>query len=469
MRAIGRVALCWALLLPGPAAAQRPAIRVRAAPAPTAVSTLPLGVSFSRLTPSVRLDSPAAPTLAETPPLLTAPGPAGSLPLIMPRVAASPGVAPADAPVRGWSADAPALARPVSDADAAVEAAGFDEPAESPSAERASPGALSGGWVARRVAETVRSWSARSTPASAMLEGFTEIPSRRAGLGPARPQPQPRRRVVPGPATLPARLGYAAAWAVLIGIGGALNLPADGVWPVLGALAGGPALSWALTRAVYRDAGRGMAVPEYRAITGDEQERVARDARRLADQSGIAHPELRPHPFLLAQAAVTGGPARWSLNYFAGLLEMPEDQRRAVIAHEVGHVVHRDTAWLAAQVTAAGVAPALALAAAVSQPWLAVLALPLGAAGALLIASFMRLAEYQADRRSAWAMGGGRPLADGFRAALRDGHAPESYYAPEPSGFMGRLLRLLAGLFKSHPPVPARVRALESYRGPVAP
>ena len=153
------------------------------------------------------------------------------------------------------------------------------------------------------------------------------------------------------------------------------------------------------------------------------------ELERLARASGIKTPKLRIAPMSAPNAFAYGSPLAGS--YVAvteGLLRiMPREEVVAVLGHEVGHLKHRDVAWILALslipvavyylgriLLWAGMAGGGRKEERGANPLvLLAIGLALVAAGILfkfLIAHFNRLREYYADAHSALTLGTPRPL-----------------------------------------------------------
>ncbi len=234
------------------------------------------------------------------------------------------------------------------------------------------------------------------------------------------------------------------------------------------------------------------------------------ELERIARASGVRRPKLRIAPMSAPNAFAYGSPLAG--NYVAvteGLLRMmPREEVVAVLGHEVGHLKHRDVAWIlalslipvaiyylgrillwaslagAGRRDERGANPLLLIAVGVA----------LIAAGILfkfLIAHFNRLREYYADAHSALTLGNPRPLqralarihaaihaSPRIREELTSKEHMAQLFIVAPlvelyGGFyydvdymVERLKRAepspLEELFSTHPPVPKRLRFLDA-------
>ncbi len=213
--------------------------------------------------------------------------------------------------------------------------------------------------------------------------------------------------------------------------------------------------------------------------TPDEQWLVA-TVKRLAEKAGIGMPEV---------AIYEGGPNAFATGAFrdsslvavsTGLLEsMTRDEVEAVLGHEIGHVANGDMVTLAliqgvvntfviflARVvgyivdktvfrTERGVGMGFYITVFVCEILFGILA-------SLIVAWFSRQREFRADAASAGLLGSPRPMVSALRrlGGLEAGGLPQALRA---FGIAEGENRFMA-LFASHPPIPARIAALESQR-----
>jgi heat shock protein HtpX len=206
---------------------------------------------------------------------------------------------------------------------------------------------------------------------------------------------------------------------------------------------------------------------------------VERDVADLSQRAGIPGPRLYLLPSQQPNAFATGrSPKTSAVALTEGLVTLlPREQVRAVIAHELAHVKNRDV--LVTTVAAMIGAAVSAVANFLQFSWLfgggddeesplglvgmmaAILVAPIAAM--LLQLGVSRQREYLADATAADLLGEGRPLADAL-ASLERGveaipmavnPAAASLYIASPLSARG-----MAGLFSTHPPIPARIARL---------
>jgi heat shock protein HtpX len=204
------------------------------------------------------------------------------------------------------------------------------------------------------------------------------------------------------------------------------------------------------------------------------------DVRDLAVRAGLPMPRLYVIPAAQPNAFATGRNAMHAaVAVTEGLLrDLPADQVRGVLAHELAHIRNRDI--LVASI-AAMVAGAIAAIANILQfQWLFGGdddENPLGVAGTLAFAlvapigatliqlGISRQREYLADATAAQLLGTGRPLANALETLARKTEevplgqvnpATASLYIANP--FPGQVV---ASLFSTHPPTAERILRLE--------
>jgi len=214
--------------------------------------------------------------------------------------------------------------------------------------------------------------------------------------------------------------------------------------------------------------------------TSDEQWIVS-TVHKLADAAGIGRPEVAIYEGA-PNAFATGAFKNSSLVAVStGLLEsMTREEVEAVLGHEIGHVANGDMVTLAliqgvvntfviflARVvgyvvdravfrTERGVGPGYMITVIVCE-------IVFGVAASIIVAWFSRQREFRADAASATLLHTPRPMIAALRrlGGIEPGHLPQALQA---FGIAEGENKFLA-LFSSHPPIPARIAALESARG----
>ncbi len=208
--------------------------------------------------------------------------------------------------------------------------------------------------------------------------------------------------------------------------------------------------------------------------------RIAPMVGNIAQRMGIPMPKLYVTPEPSPNAFATGrNPAHSSIAFTAGILQLMDDRElEGVIAHELGHVLHRDILISSVAATIAAAITALARMAF----WFgggrrddrdgggfeAIAMLILGPIAAMLIQmAISRTREYDADAASAKYIGSPYPLIgalgklDSFakRIPMEATPATSHLYIMKPLGG-GGIMRL----FSTHPSTEDRIRRLEQMR-----
>lgn len=200
-----------------------------------------------------------------------------------------------------------------------------------------------------------------------------------------------------------------------------------------------------------------------------------RDVAQLAERAGIPKPALYILPNEASPNAFATGrsPARGVVAVTAGLLHtLSEREVRGVLAHEIGHIAHRDTLLNSIAATIAGALTYMGYGLMFggsrdTPPWAALLlifAAPLAAA--IVRMSISRTREYMADERAARLTGDPEGLAlaleglgRGSKRAPMDRERNHSVHFIV-NGFADGMGRLLS----THPPIEERVRRLRALR-----
>jgi heat shock protein HtpX len=211
---------------------------------------------------------------------------------------------------------------------------------------------------------------------------------------------------------------------------------------------------------------------------GTTEHWLVQTVKRLADKAGIGMPEVAVYEGA-PNAFATGAFRNSSLVAVStGLVQsMSKEEVEAVLGHEIGHVANGDMVTLtliqgvlntfviflsrvvaffvdkAIFRTERGVGPGFYITAIVFQILFGVLA-------SVILAWFSRQREFRADAASADLLGNPRPMMNALArlGGLEPGALPQSIKAAgitdKPSGF--------AALFSTHPPVEARIAALQA-------
>ena len=206
----------------------------------------------------------------------------------------------------------------------------------------------------------------------------------------------------------------------------------------------------------------------------------SRIVRELCREAGLPMPRLYVTPDRQPNAFATGrSPRHAAVAVTRGLLDvLTPRELRAVLAHELGHVAHRDilltsvAAAIATGISAlaelAGWLPLFGGSDEEDEPstfGLLVAALLAPMAATLLQLALSRSREFEADRAGAALTGDGRALASalvkisavGQRTPMRVQPAQAGKYLVDP--LTGRTTGL-SSLFATHPPVYARIMRL---------
>ncbi len=211
---------------------------------------------------------------------------------------------------------------------------------------------------------------------------------------------------------------------------------------------------------------------------------LVQTVQKLAQQAQIGMPEV---------AIFEGAPNAFATGAFknsslvavsTGLLQsMSKEEVEAVLGHEIAHVANGDMVTLTliqgvvntfviflSRIigffvdkvifrTERGVGPGFFIASLVAQVVLGILA-------SMIVAWFSRQREFRADRGSAELLGSPRPMINALArlGGVAAGELPQAFEAHGIKQSQSRFL----GLFASHPPIEARIAALQTAPAPYA-
>ncbi|SPE34740.1 Protease HtpX homolog [Candidatus Sulfopaludibacter sp. SbA6] len=208
--------------------------------------------------------------------------------------------------------------------------------------------------------------------------------------------------------------------------------------------------------------------------------RVAPIVRRLADRMGLPMPKLYVIPEQSPNAFATGrNPSHASVAFTTGILQfMNDNELEGVIAHELGHVLHRD---ILISSVAATLAAAITMLARMAF-WFGgsrdddnrggalggILMMILAPIAAMLIQlAISRSREYDADAASAKYVGSAYPLINGLQDL--EGWSKRIPMEATPSTAHLFIIKPFVGqgigrLFSTHPSTEDRIRRLQEMR-----
>jgi heat shock protein HtpX len=223
------------------------------------------------------------------------------------------------------------------------------------------------------------------------------------------------------------------------------------------------------------------AVPMTPENAPDVYNRIAPLVGRIAQRMGIPMPKLYITPEPSPNAFATGrDPNHSSIAFTEGILQLMSDQElEGVVAHELGHVLHRDILISSVAATLAAAITALARMAFwfgmrrgddrdEGSGFEAVLMLILGPIAAMLIQmAISRTREYDADAASARYIGSPYPLIGALQKL--DAYSKRIPMDAPPSTAHLYIMKPLGGggimrLFSTHPSTEDRIRRLEQMR-----
>ena len=208
--------------------------------------------------------------------------------------------------------------------------------------------------------------------------------------------------------------------------------------------------------------------------------RVAPIVRNLCERMGLPMPKLYLIPEQSPNAFATGrNPSHASVAFTTGILKLMSDQEiEGVVAHELGHVLHRDILLSSVAATLAGAITMLARMAF----WFggsrdddnrgggvaAIIMMILAPIAAMLIQlAISRSREYDADAASAKYVGSPYPLIQGLQEL--EGWSKKIPMEATPSTAHMFIIKPFIGggvgrLFSTHPSTEDRIRRLQEMR-----
>ncbi len=224
-----------------------------------------------------------------------------------------------------------------------------------------------------------------------------------------------------------------------------------------------------------------LATMGARQVSPAEAPELYRMVEVLSDRAGIPVPRVYASPQQAPNAFATGrSPRHAAVCVTTGLLQLlSPGEVRAVLAHEIAHVKHRDTLISTIAATVAGAITMVA-----HLAWFVPVrggdgegGNPLGTIFLILVApiaatiiqlAISRSREYAADHRGGELHGQPLDLAHALvklesharRIPMRYSRTYENMYIVQP--FSGERV---AGIFSTHPPTAKRVAALEAQAG----
>lgn len=224
-----------------------------------------------------------------------------------------------------------------------------------------------------------------------------------------------------------------------------------------------------------------LSAAHARLVSEGEAPQLYRIVQELAQAYQIPMPKIYVTPEIQGNAFATGrNPSHASIAVTQGLLQLlPGEEVKAVLAHELGHIKHRD---ILISSIAAVLASALSFIANIELygggfsnrrnnegqglVLLAAIFLPISAM--LIQLAVSRQREYNADLAGAKILGTGKPLAEALLTIDQstkvhpEVHANPAFshlYISNPSG---SIRSTFANLFSTHPPTQERVKRLLS-------
>lgn len=225
-----------------------------------------------------------------------------------------------------------------------------------------------------------------------------------------------------------------------------------------------------------------LSMTKAQPIERSQAPRLYQIVEQLSQRAGVPMPRLYVVPDPSPNAFATGrNPEHGVVAVNQGLMDiLDQEEVTGVIAHEIGHIKHRDTLTMAIVATVAG---AVMMIANILQftaffaggrddeeggnPLGMLVAAMVAPIAAMLIQmGISRAREYEADRLGAEIAGTGRGLRDAL-VKLHQGVQQVPGHTPPQAAHMNIVnpftgLGGLSALFSTHPPVEERVRRLDA-------
>lgn len=326
--------------------------------------------------------------------------------------------------------------------------------------------------------EQNRRWDAAQPNAGRSAEPVAAAPEAvvPSGLSPASPSARsaPSGRI-PMPRVALARAGMMAGWAAYTGLAVLAHAPFDRIAPmilgaVFGAMSGFMVMFFVGAAQDQGGWGSGPA-PKEREVTPDEHADALAHVTRLAAEAKLPAPKrfnVIPNDVLNA-AAGGGDKTDYEVRIHGGVLDLPADQREAILRHEVSHVKHADTWWMLPHGIIAAVPPMILLMAGMRADWLSYLGLPAIVASIAAFGAIRKVDEFHADQYAAATQGTAKPLIAAFREMQRRDAEDRLAERRAVEGSPWRMARLkasdawdkVAALWRAHPSMDRRIRRLE--------
>lgn len=220
-----------------------------------------------------------------------------------------------------------------------------------------------------------------------------------------------------------------------------------------------------------------------REVGPDEAPQLYEMVADLAKRGNTPMPKVCIIPSATPNAFATGrNPSNAAVAITEGLLNMLEPEEvKAVMAHEMAHVIHRDTLIGTIAATFAGGISMLAhilmwttmMGGRRDNPigmigmLVAIIVAPIAAA--MIQSAISRSREFMADRKGAELMGTGQPLASALQKLHYGAQHVPFEKEPEPATAHMFIVNPLgkqgiSGWFSTHPPMEARVQKLMEWK-----